>query len=158
MYLKNKYITITFLFIIFIWISCNTNFIINESKAINNPWKSKNTIGFEFQIPDTISSYSFYMSVRNSTDYNYRNIYFFIHTIFPDGYLSKDTVECILANVRGKWVGNGIGDVKESSHLISNHVHFPRSGLYKIEIEQAMRTNNLTGIRDVGIKIVKNVD
>ena len=144
-----------FILLLFLLSSCGRNHIINESQSLEHPWRSNQTIDFEFEITDTISPYTFYVNVRNNTDYNYSNIYFFINTVFPDGRSSRDTVECILANVRGKWLGKGIGSLKESTHLIRENLKFPVSGLYKMEFEQAMREDELDGIKDVGVKIVK---
>jgi gliding motility-associated lipoprotein GldH len=98
------------------------------------------------------------MNVRNNEEYPYSNIYFFINTILPDGKSARDTIECILANVRGKWLGKGMGSLKESNHLIRNNLHFPNSGTYRMEIEQAMRIDELTGIKDIGIELIKEVD
>ncbi len=125
---------------------------------MNKPWKSSQPVSFEFNIQDTISPYSFYINVRNNMDYDFSNIYFFVTTTFPDGTTGRDTVECILANVRGKWLGSGMGNIKESSHLIREDLVFPASGKYQMQLEQAMREEKLDGIEDVGIKIVKKID
>jgi len=146
-----------FLLIIALFSSCGNSFVINESESVDNPWVNSQRIDFEFVIQDTISPYSFFINVRNDIDYNYSNIYFFINTTFPNGYSSRDTVECILANVRGKWLGKGMGSIKESTHLIREHLYFPVSGAYKMQIEQAMRDEALNGIEDVGIKISKEI-
>lgn len=148
-----------FLFILLtvLLISCGGNFVINDSQSVDHPWRAKQTIDFEFNIQDTLSPYSFFINVRNDIDYNYSNIYFFIETTFPNGEMSRDTVECILANVRGKWLGKGMGSIKESSHLIRKNLYFPVSGLYKMQIEQAMRDEALNGIEDIGIKISKEI-
>ena len=144
-----------FILLLLLLSSCGRNHIINESHSVEHPWKSKQTIDFEFEITDTISPYTFFINVRNNVDYNYSNIYFFINTVFPDGQSSRDTVECILANVRGKWLGKGMGSLKESTHLIRENLKFPVSGLYKMEFEQAMREDELDGIEDIGVKIIK---
>lgn len=146
-----------FLLLIALFSSCGNNFVINESKSIEHPWVNSQFIDFEFDIQDTISSYSFFINVRNDMDYNYSNIYFFINTTFPNGFSSRDTVECILANVRGKWLGKGMGSIKESTHLIRKNLYFPVSGTYTMKIEQAMRDVALNGIEDVGIKISKEI-
>ncbi len=144
--------------LIFFFTSCGTDFVVNESKSVKNPWLSSETVEFSFEILDTISAYSFSINVRNSTDYDFSNIYFFINTVFPNGTETRDTVECILANVRGKWLGKGMGNLKESSHSIREKINFPASGIYTIKFEQAMREEELYGIKDIGIKIIKAID
>ncbi len=156
--MRNKVIhTVLFSLIIAMFISCGNNFVINENQSVKGSWESNQTIDFAFDIQDTIAAYSFYINIRNDVDYNYSNIYFFINTTFPNGLSSRDTVECILANVRGKWLGKGIANIKESSHLIREKLYFPVSGSYQIQIEQAMRDEVLVGIEDVGIKIIKEI-
>ncbi len=154
MQMRIKYIALL-LTLMVVLVSCGTNFVINESRSIADLWQSTQTVDFEFEIQDTLSPHSFFVNIRNNTDYSYSNIYFFINTTFPDGQSSRDTVECILANVRGKWLGKGMGSLKESSHLIRRQLYFPVSGIYKMQIEQAMREDALIGIEDVGIKIIK---
>jgi gliding motility-associated lipoprotein GldH len=157
MRIKIKHAALLLLFLA-VLASCGTNFVINESKSVTHPWKSTQTVDFEFEIQDTLASYSFFINIRNTIDYNYSNIYFFINTTFPNGQSSRDTVECIIANVRGKWLGKGMGNLKESSHLIREKLYFPSTGIYKMQIEQAMREDALTGIEDVGIKIIKEIN
>lgn len=137
--------------------SCDNNSLIKESKSVHHPWLSNQTIEFEFEVTDTIASHSFYIDIRNNTDYSYSNVFFFINTTFPNGTMTKDTVECILADVRGKWLGKGMGSIKESTHVIREDLVFPLSGLYKMEFVQAMRDHELYGIEDVGIDIFTNL-
>ncbi len=141
-----------------IFYACNPHAVIHESKSVSQSWQAENKINFEFEIKDSIPSYSFYMIIRNNEDYAFSNIYFFVNTYLPNGTYSRDTIECILADVRGKWKGQGMGSLKESEHLIRQKLTFPRTGAYRIEIEQAMRVEKLTGVKDVGIKIVKNTE
>ncbi len=155
----SKYLSsIIFLCLVFILVSCQDNTIVNQNKSVDKPWESSQPVNFEFEISDTINPYSFYINVRNNMDYDFSNIYFFVTTTFPDGTSGRDTVECILANVRGKWLGSGMGSIKESAHLIREDLLFPASGKYHVQLEQAMREEKLNGIEDVGIKIVKKID
>ena len=141
-----------------ILISCSENTVINQSKSITESWNQGEKIQFEFEITDTLSSYNFFLNIRNSTKYRFSNIYFFIDTKMPDGNQHRDTIECILADREGKWIGKGMGDIKENSILIRNQLLFPMTGNYSIDFEQAMRIEALKGIKDIGIKLVKNPD
>ncbi|MCD4665822.1 MAG: gliding motility lipoprotein GldH, partial [Bacteroidales bacterium] len=55
----------------------------------------------------------------------------------------------------GRWIGKGIGKIKENRILINRGVVFPIDGLYEINLEQAMREAELKGIADIGIRIEK---
>ena len=104
---------------------------------------------------DTTGLFDFYLTLRHNSKYKYSNIYFFVSTTFPDGQFSRDTVEFILADRRGKWYGKGIGSIKDLKILLKKGVSFPIPGNYVFEFEQAMREENLEGITDIGILIEK---
>ncbi|MGB6037283.1 MAG: gliding motility lipoprotein GldH, partial [Cryomorphaceae bacterium] len=87
-------------------------------------------------------------------------LYVFVKTIFPNGKSSKDTVGIILADATGRWIGDGGGYLNSSSHLSNTIMYqynrrFPLSGTYRFEIEQAMRTDTLVGIKNIGLRIEK---
>ena len=76
----------------------------------------------------------------------------FLHTTFPNGNQTHDTIELILAYPDGRWIGKGSGSMRSNQILLNNNLHFPLKGNYHFEIEQAMREPVLNGITDVGVK------
>lgn len=137
-----------------LFVSCDSKrFYENNKKIEHGVWKRNDKIRFEVNIPDTLRMYDFYLNVRNDLNYPYANLYLFINTQSPGGINSRDTVECQLADYTGKWFGKGIGSVKFNRLLFQKNVRFRISGKYLFELEQAMRVNELTGIRDVGLRI-----
>jgi gliding motility-associated lipoprotein GldH len=147
---------ISFLIILF-FSSCDSNRVYDENISFENTnWDRNKPVSFKIEISDTISQNQFFINIRNTTDYKYSNLYLFIRTQLPDGNISKDTVECILADINGKWLGNGLGSLKENNILLKNNLVFPETGTYIFEFEQAMRVENLQGIADIGIRIEKH--
>jgi len=129
------------------------NVVFDESK-----WATTDRAVMEFQIDDTLAQHNFYLNVRNTEAYPYRNLYVFVKTVFPNGKFSKDTVGVILADATGKWIGDGSGYLSSSQHksntiMYQYNKRFPIKGEYKVEIEQAMRVDTLEGIRNIGLKI-----
>jgi len=108
-------------------------------------------------IDDTVSKYNFYINVRNTTDYRFSNLYVFLHTVMPDGRSTSDTLELILADGKGKWLGNGFGHIRDNRILIRKGLRFPRKGVYHFGIQQAMRQKDhiLEEIKSIGIRIEK---
>lgn len=60
----------------------------------------------------------------------------------------------------GSWMGQGIGNVKESKLWYKEGIRFFENGTYKVSITHAMRNNgevegvrNLEGIVDVGFTV-----
>ncbi len=152
----DRYPILVSLFVLLLLVSCNSELVISEHKTVSETWSKNDTMGFEFNIIDTLAFYEFYINVRHNLKYPYRNIHFFIQTEFPNGNISHDTIECVLANVRGKWYGKGFGDIKENEILIRENLRFPISGTYQIDFVQAMRDDELIGISDIGIYIGKS--
>jgi len=143
-----------FFFFLFILVSCDRNRIFEENKAIpDRKWKSTDKLVFSADISDSNLRYNVYLMVRNGMEYPYSNIYLFLQTTRPDGKISRDTIECILADYDGRWLGSGIGSVKFNKFRLKEGVHFPIKGRYLFEFEQAMRVNELEGITDLGLRI-----
>jgi gliding motility-associated lipoprotein GldH len=118
-------------------------------------WFKNDAAKFEVMITDTVSQFDFVLNIRNNTDYRYSNLYVFLMTEFPNGNITRDTIECILANNSGKWLGKGWGSLKENRIMLKSGLQFPLKGKYEFLIQQAMRADTLTGIVGVGLRIEK---
>lgn len=137
--------------------SCNKSAFFEENQHVaSETWKQGDTLSFKVDVTDTTHYFDFYLNVRNSTEYRYRNLYLFINTRFPGGGIARDTVECMLAASDGKWFGKGMGKIKDSRILFKKAVRFPHAGTYLIGIEQAMREKKLDGINDIGLRIERH--
>jgi gliding motility-associated lipoprotein GldH len=136
--------------------ACGSNRVFDENKTVQNGnWNVHEKLAFDVLVGDILSRYDFYLSVRNAVEYPYSNLYLFITTTFPDGRMSRDTVELTLAGHDGRWLGSGMGSVKYNQFLFQKGVKFKQKGMYRFEFEQAMRVNELKGIRDIGLRIEK---
>ena len=133
--------------------SCgNKNVIFDESVIISNAsWDNQEFPYFDVDIEDTLSAYNFYLNIRHLENYKYSNFYMFLHTTFPNGNQTHDTIELVLAYPDGRWIGDGSGSMRNNNILLNNNLYFPLKGTYRFEIEQAMREPILDGITDVGI-------
>ncbi len=137
------------------WSCARDRFFEQNSEIPGGSWAAHNNISFPVVIQDTVSVYDFFVNVRNDVDYPFSNLYLFLTTTFPDGRIARDTIECMLAGYDGKWLGSGIGSVRFNRFLFQRNVRFGKAGTYSFEFEQAMRTDPLKGIKDIGIRIDK---
>ena len=146
-----------FLFLIStLLISCEKNVFYQETKKINGEkWVATQPCEFTVGVSDIHHDYDFYINIRNTADYRFSNLYIFLHTDFPGGTSSVDTLECTLARPDGKWIGTGFGRIKYLRIPIKQNVRFPRAGTYKFKVYQAMR-GDIQGIVDVGLRIENN--
>lgn len=139
-----------------IFISCDPNRLFEKNIRIpDGIWDKNNHVRFEVVVEDTISPHNLYINVRNTGMYPVSNLYLFVTTIAPSGHAIKDTVQVILADERGKWLGKGLGDIWDNQRLYKEQVRFAQKGKYIFEYEQAMRLEKLPFILDVGLRVEK---
>ena len=117
-------------------------------------WSRFNRLIFRADISDTLNACDILLTLRTNADYPFRNIFLFVTTTSPGGYSVKDTLEYYLADEKGNWFGRGLGDVNDLSVKYRTSVLFPESGIYEFRIDHGMRTDNLEGVLDVGLRIV----
>ena len=149
-----RYLSI--LFLILVLSSCDPNRVYEKNiKIPDGIWYRDNIVQFELQIEDTINSHNLYVNVRNTSLYPMSNLYLFITTTAPSGHSVRDTVEIVLADNKGKWVGSGLGDIWDLQQLYKKNVRFAQRGKYSFDFEQAMRTEKLPFVLDVGLRVEK---
>lgn len=145
-----------FILLLTLLAACNQGAIFDTSKEIEGGvWKSSDIVKFSVPITDTLQPCNFYINVRNSTQYPFSNLFLFIKTFYPNGKISVDTVECYLADTEGKWLGNRSGSRVDNRIMFRKAFRFRMLGTYSFEFEQAMRTEELSGIENFGIRIEK---
>lgn len=136
--------------------SCDTSRIYEENQTLpDNVWASDNVLKFSVNIVDTVSPTNFYVNVRNADGYPYGNLFVFVKTTFPNNKTSNDTLECILADEKGQWLGSGMGDIYDNQIPFKRNVRFPMSGTYMFEIQHGMRVDKIPLIMDMGLRIEK---
>ncbi|MCX6279572.1 MAG: gliding motility lipoprotein GldH [Bacteroidetes bacterium] len=136
--------------------SCDRSRLFEDNILIEQgSWNVKKPAVFDVEISELNRRYNIYLNVRNSPDYQYSNLFLFLTTSMPDGKKSRDTLELTLADYDGRWLGSGMGSVKFSRFLLKKGLQFTQKGKYRFELEQAMRVNELPGIRDIGMRIEK---
>ena len=93
--------------------SCDQGTVYHEYVTIEESgWHRDSIIHYEILIDDSLALNDFYITIRNNIDYPYSNLYLFISTKFPNGHVTNDTIECILADKGGRWLGSGSGRMK----------------------------------------------
>jgi len=135
---------------------CTSNDVYFKYKSVTpKGWNKDSLYTFDVNITDTISSYNIYVNVRNKGEYPYQNLWLFLNKISPDKKQTSDSIECYLADQRGKWLGSGVGSIKEMPVLYQQNVKFKKSGIYQYKIVHGMRDTILIGINDIGMRVEK---
>ncbi len=139
-------------------ISCDNTVYENYYSFENESWNSDSLKSFDFEIMDTLATYSLSLNVRHSINYEYQNLF-----VYVSGEVN-DTIELMLADKNGKWKGSGISDVREFTHTLKKGKTFSKKGKHSINMEQAMRygasekIQHLPNILNVGLIIKKQDD
>ncbi len=115
-------------------------------------WKWTDAREFKVDLTDTVSMHNIYLQLRHTVDYPMSNLYIFVHVKGPSGQLLKDTVNMILANPDGRWIGKGTGNLRELRLLYRKNTKFGQQGTYTFTLEQGMRNPELP-VTDLGIRI-----
>jgi gliding motility-associated lipoprotein GldH len=153
--IKFKYFILSISFF-FIFISCNNNVVYKESiKIPDNVWDMNNIAQFKPTIDSINTPYNVYLNIRHANMYPSQNLWLFISTTTPTGATQVDTFECILADDKGKWFGDGAGDIWDVEIPYKQNIAFPIAGEYNIKIQHGMRLENLPLIMEIGISIEK---
>jgi len=138
--------------------SCNKDAIYRKCITLpDNIWDMNKPLVFDVPVSDTLNKYNIYVTVRNADSYDFNNLYLFIDIKSPMKITERDTMECILADASGKWLGDGLGDIWDNKILFKRNVKFQKPGIYEFMLTQAMRVDSLPMIMDAGISIEKSI-
>ncbi|MDP2059655.1 MAG: gliding motility lipoprotein GldH, partial [Flavobacteriaceae bacterium] len=90
------------------------------------------------------------------------NIFLITELYFPNGVIQTDTLQYMMTNPKGEWLGNGFTDLKENKLLYKENFRFPSLENHQVYIKQAVRKIGavdgiveLKGISQVGFRIEK---
>lgn len=141
--------------------ACAENMLFSEYQAVDGRGWDKNDVKeFAFTATDSAEAHHVYIQVRNDDSFPFSNLFLITELTFPDGLQLRDTLEYTMADATGKWLGAGVGSIKENKLWYKENVVFPGPGVYTIRVAHAMRENGqvdgigrLKGITDVGIEI-----
>jgi len=152
--------SIYFILIAVTLFSCDKKRVFDDYKSVGSEWKKDSIVTFEFNQKDTLKPYNLFVNIRSNNDYQFNNLFLIVSLEQPGGLTKVDTLEYEMANPDGTLMGEGFTDIKESKLFYKERVNFPKSGDYKVHIQQALRQTGkitgveaLTGVTEVGFRI-----
>jgi gliding motility-associated lipoprotein GldH len=126
----------------------------SESLAVDSSgWSSSDTLKFDLSISDSTTRFNSHIDLSHTGSYPFSNLYLFIDIAYPNSKHRIDTVECVLADNRGRWYGSGLGDIVNHRIEYLNDIAFPLSGDYEVAITHGMRSEPLEEITDLGLRL-----
>ena len=137
-------------------VSCQGDIVYTAFNTLPNAgWEADSSLCYQPTITDSVSDYQMLITIRHTDAYPYQNLWLFVDIKKDSVLLRRDTIECYMANERGEWLGGGLS-IHELPLLYSDSYQFANSGEHHISITQGMREDTLIGIKEVGVKIIRN--
>ena len=143
--------------------SCQQNKLFLSYTPIFNGWDKQEVVSYEFVAPDNFNSYDLFINLRTTDDYKFSNLFLVVELNYPNGKVTKDTLEYLMAKPSGELLGAGFTSIKEHKLLfkgLDKSFVFSEEGTYKVHIQQSMRLLGkpngiaiLDGIIDVGFSV-----
>ncbi len=139
-------------------ISCKSKADLAQNQSIAEAkWSEEQILRFEYYCEDTLNYKDIFFILRHSGHYPYANLFLFVTIKAPNGTTTQDTLEYLLADIKGKWYGKGIGDIRSLQLAYKRNIRFGQQGRYIFYIKHGMREKILNGITDLGM-LIKNID
>lgn len=134
--------------------ACDGNVFYDRQQAVDeHGWLPSENIDFDVTVDDTNQVFDFLVEIRNSVSYPYSNTFLFLNTTFPDGSMSRDTLEFPLADAAGRWMGKRTGRYVDSRYYFRRNARFPMQGNYRFSVTNGMRDSAISGLKDIGLRI-----
>lgn len=134
---------------------CNEAPLFDSFVSLNDGWQKDSILEFNVRITDAGQAYLVNVKMRHNGNYPYSNIYMFRKIESANGVEYQDTVNFVLADPTGKWLGSGVGELKTMVWTYrANALKFNEPGNYTFSLQQGMRTDVLPGIEDVGLEVI----
>lgn len=153
----NKLSFISLLLLVLSLYSCDSSKVYDE--YVNIPeegWMVEDTIKFDIEVPKGEQQlYNYVLGLRNNNEYLYANIFFYVTIVNPAGEQSTDTLQYLLAEPTGKWLGTGLGEIKHNL-LVYKEEQKLAAGMYSVYVVHGMRDKNILGIEDVGFRLERS--
>lgn len=120
----------------------------------NAHWDKNDSIQIPIKI-DESGIYDLSILLRQNNDYPFSNIWVSMKMEGPGIETKKTQYNLTLADLSGRWLGQGPGNTIDNRFLILNNLQLKQAGIYTFTLKQNMREDDLKGIMMVGIRVKK---
>lgn len=111
-------------------------------------WKYGDTIVFTPELADSVATGRLDLALLHSNEYTYSNLW--LEMTIADSISShRDTINIIMADRLGRWLGRGIGTDFQPSMTVADTITLSRD--QRIIVRHIMRSDRLTDIERIGI-------
>ena len=139
--------------------SCSSG-IYADFQTINTSWKEDHEVVFNLPNVDVKDPFELLISLRNSNEYPFSNLFLIVQMTHPDGFKEVDTLEYQMTEPDGRWLGVGVGNIKDNLFSYREQMIFSKTGNYILSIQHALRNvdeakglSELKGIIEIGYQM-----
>ena len=120
-----------------------------------NEWGKNQEICFLLDSSSFIANRNYAISVEltHNVGYQYNNLFLVLEHTLQDSIPTRDTMEFVLVDDFGKWLGAGNGPTRQLSQLYKTNIKIDTALHNEITIRHAMQNLKLKGIEKIGLKI-----
>lgn len=137
--------------------ACKSAVFSKRHSFSNNVWENKDSIAFQPEIKDVSQNYEIMLNLRHTQFYECKNIIFSMSITAPDGkMISYELLDMPLADDKGMWTGEWLGDIVDQKLILKRSYKFPQAGKYTFRFAQQMRDKEkLKSIMTIELKIIQ---
>ncbi len=130
------------------------------NKIENSNWYRDSLLNFTI---DTIKveqrgNYNLLLELTTTALYPYRDIHLRIHHNLTDTIFDSDTIQYNVADEYGRWLGTGVGSLRQLSLPYKSDVFIDTLRSYQIRITHILNDDPLKGVEKVGLRIIKTAN
>lgn len=137
-------------------VSCNQGEVYYEFRFIpQNEWSKNQEVYFSLDSAaiNPHHNYAISIEITHNISYSYKNLFLYIDHTLQDSLSVRDTLECVLVDDLGKWLGSGNGATRQLSLLYKTNQNIDTTLHNEITIRHAMQDLQLKGIEKIGLKL-----
>ncbi len=130
-------------------------------------WEWKEVQAYDFEITDASSYYDVNIQARISGEYAYSNLWMVYRLGLRDSLVGSainnlgskvqgsKQFQAVLADETGRWLGDGKGNLRVYSFPVIQRAVL-KPGKYRFLLRQNVRVDQLYGVSDIGLRVVKS--
>ena len=117
-------------------------------------WAYGDTVKFSpGDLTDSVLTGHMVVALRHTNAYPYSNLWLEVTRPGSDSlHVVRDTVNCALADIYGRWKGQGFGASYQFTDTLAGHVRLLRG--QSVTVRHIMRIDTVTDIEHLGIMLV----
>jgi len=136
-------------------VACSAADYYNEYRPTGlKGWHRDSVLTLSVEVTDTLSVCDMYLQLRHAGRYPYRNLW--LEASLSDSnrlVIYSDTVELLLADADGNWLGAGSGQILHFDQPYRRGIVFGSPGIYQFKLRHCMDDILLKDVSHAGLRI-----